>query len=52
MARQTVLDLRAERLRAVWQQLPERRRAEAVTLWTQLIARAARSKPRKNGGPE
>lgn len=51
MARQTVLDLRAERLRTVWQQLPDRCRAEAVAIWTQLIMRAARRKPGKKGGP-
>jgi hypothetical protein len=43
---QTSLDLRGEGLRAIWKQLPERCRTEAIAIWTQLIARAAQSASR------
>lgn len=52
MPRQTVLDLRAERLRALWERLPERSRAEVIALWTQVILHAARTSPGKKGGPK
>jgi hypothetical protein len=52
MQKQTSLDLRAEGLRALWQRLPERCRAEAVAIWTQLIMRAARRSPGKKGARE
>jgi hypothetical protein len=43
---QTSLDLRGERLPSLWKQLPERCRAEAIAIWTQLIARVAQSPSR------
>ena len=42
MPRQIPLDLRGEGLRALWSTLPERCRRDAVAIWTQLVARAAR----------
>lgn len=49
MPRQISLDLRRERLGALWKRLPERCRREAVALWAQLIARAAQSNSTKKG---
>jgi hypothetical protein len=49
MPTQISLDLRGEGLRALWKQLPERCRSEAIAIWTQLIACAAQSDSRKNG---
>lgn len=44
MPRQMPLDLRGDGLRAVWCRLPERCRREAIAIWTQLVARAARDR--------
>ena len=44
MPRQMPLDLRGDGLRALWSQLPERCRRDAVAIWTQLVARAARDR--------
>jgi hypothetical protein len=50
MPTQTSLDLRGERLRALWKRLPERCRSEAIALVAQLIARAAQSTSNPKGG--
>lgn len=47
---QTSLDLRSNGLRAIWSQLPDRYRSELLSLWTQLIARAAQGASHKKGG--
>jgi len=46
---QTSLDLRSKGLRSIWSQLPERYRSEVISLWTQLIARAAQGASHKKG---
>jgi hypothetical protein len=46
---QTSLDLRGNGLRSIWNQLPERCRSDVVSLWTQLIARAAQKTTRNKG---
>jgi len=52
MPRQILLDLRGEGLRVLWTRLPERSRREAVAIWTQLIASAARGPSTTHGGKE
>ena len=51
MPKQRVLDLRGEGILALWKQLPERCRKDAIEVWARLIARAAQvstqSKKRK-----
>lgn len=49
-ATQTRLDLRGERLRCMWKRLPDRCRAEAIAIWTQLIVRAAQSASSRKKG--
>ena len=49
---QIPLDLRGDGLRALWSRLPERSRREAVAIWTQLIASAARDPCNTHGGKE
>jgi hypothetical protein len=41
MPKQEALDLGGERLWALWKQLPERPRSEAITILARLIAAAA-----------
>jgi hypothetical protein len=38
------LELRSDGLRALWRRLPERSWRDAVAIWTQLLARAARDR--------
>jgi hypothetical protein len=52
MPRQISLDLCGDRLRALWSQLPERCRREAVAIWMQLIASAARGPSNTHEGKE
>ena len=52
MPKQILLDLCGEGLRALWSRLPERSRREAVAIWTQLIASAARAPSTTHGGKE
>jgi hypothetical protein len=49
MVRQRSLDLGGERLAAIWKQVPERCRKEAVALWAQLIAACAQRRPNHKG---
>jgi hypothetical protein len=44
MPRQMPLDLGGDGLRALWSRLPPRCRGDAVAIWTQLVARAARDR--------
>lgn len=41
MVRQRLLDLGGEQFAAIWKQIPERCRKEALALWAQLIAASA-----------
>ena len=50
MARQRLLDLGGDRLAAMWKELPERCRKEAVALWAQLIAALAQAGSKRKGG--
>jgi hypothetical protein len=50
MVRQRSLDFGGERLATIWKQIPERFRKEAVSLWAQLIAAAARRHSSRKGG--
>jgi hypothetical protein len=52
MPRQIPLDLRGDGLRALWGRLPERCRRDAVAIWTQLVARAARERSDMQGSKE
>jgi hypothetical protein len=52
MPRQIPLDLRGDGLRALWCRLPERCRREAIAIWTQLIASAARAPSSTHDGKE
>jgi hypothetical protein len=52
MPRQILLDLRGDGLRALWSRLPERCRREAVAIWTQLVASAARDRSNTQDGNE
>jgi len=49
MPTQTALDLRGEGLRTLWRRLPEDYRKEAVSLFSQLIARTAQNHQAKKG---
>jgi hypothetical protein len=49
MPRQILLDFRGEELRALWGRLPERSRREAIAIWMQLIASAARDPSTTHG---
>jgi hypothetical protein len=49
MPRQIPLDLRGDGLRVLWRRLPERCRREAVAIWMQLIASAARGPSTTHG---
>jgi len=51
MPRQISFDLRGEGRRALWR-LPERWRREAVAIWTQIIASAARGTSSTQQGKE
>jgi hypothetical protein len=42
MPRQISLDLRNDQLRGLWSRLPDGCRRQAVAIWAQLIASAAR----------
>jgi hypothetical protein len=44
MPRQISLDLRGDGFGTLWRRLPERCRRDAVAIWTQLVARAARDR--------
>jgi hypothetical protein len=44
MPKQISLDLRGDHLGALWRRLPERCRRDAVAIWMQLVARAARDR--------
>jgi hypothetical protein len=50
MPRQIPLDLRGDGLRAVWSRLPARCRRDAVAIWTQLLASAARDRSNTHEG--
>jgi len=52
MPRQISLDLCGDRLRALWSQLLERCRREAVAIWVQLIASTARGSSNTHEGKE
>ena len=54
MSKQRALDLRGEGLWALWEQLPERCRKEAVVIWARLIAQATQvsSKSKRKKGIE
>jgi hypothetical protein len=49
MARQRSLDFGGEQLAAIWRQVPERCRKQAVALWGQLIAAAAQRRSKGKG---
>jgi len=52
MPRQISFDLHGEGRRALWSRLPERWRREAVAIWTQIIATAARGTSSTQQGKE
>lgn len=50
MPKQRALDLRGDGLFALWRQLPEWSRRDAIVIWARLIARAVQSKkPTRKG---
>jgi hypothetical protein len=50
MPRQRTLDFAGEKLGALWKQLPERCRREAVATWARVIALAVQAPPKKKEG--
>lgn len=52
MAKQAWLDLREERLAALWRRLPERARSAVVEQYARLIARAAQAGGSKPGASQ
>jgi hypothetical protein len=53
MPRQACLDLRGDRLRALWRRLPKRARRAVIERYARLIAQAAQApRPRRGGARE
>jgi hypothetical protein len=50
MPTQTRLDLRGDRLGALWRRLPERARRAVLVQYARLIARAAQASAARPGG--
>jgi hypothetical protein len=49
MSKQRCLDLRGDRLRVLWCQLPERARLAALQEYARLLVRAVQAQPSKQG---
>jgi hypothetical protein len=50
MPRQVCLDLRGERLGALWRRLPKRARRAVIEQYARLLARAAQARRPRRGG--